>query len=87
MYCTASPMPRKRRSYNIDERMINVLSQLAQKDNMSANRYLENLLFSHAQQRGALPMDAQPLGETRGGDFRSGNKSDRTTSSESGDNG
>lgn len=69
MTCLAVPMPRKRRSYNIDERVINVLSELAKKDNMSANRYLENLLFSHGQQRGALPMDAQPLGETRGGNF------------------
>lgn len=71
MTCLTAQMPRKRRSYNIDERLINVLSQLAQKDNMSANRYLENLLFSHGQQRGVLPMDAQPLGETRGGDFTS----------------
>ena len=69
MTCLTAPMPRKRRSYNIDERIINVLSELAKRDNMSANRYLENLLFTHAQQRGALPMDAQPLGETRGGDF------------------
>lgn len=78
MTCFTAPMPRKRRSYNIDERVINVLSELAQKDNMSANRYLENLLFTLGQQRGILPMNAQPLGETRGGDFSK--KSDRTQS-------
>lgn len=68
MTCIPAPMPRKRRSYNIDERLIDVLSELAQRDNMSANRYLENLIFSHGQQRGILGMDAKPLGETRGGD-------------------
>ena len=66
---TARTMPRKRRSYNIDERVIDALTMLAQKDNMSANRYLENLLFSLGKQQGFIPMDAQPLGETRGGYF------------------
>ncbi|MGB7487212.1 MAG: hypothetical protein WA901_13550 [Phormidesmis sp.] len=34
---------------------------------MSANRYLENLLFLHGKQIGELDDDAQPLGELRGG--------------------
>lgn len=78
MTCITVPMPRKRRSYNIDERVINVLSELAQRDNMSANRYLENLLFTLGQQRGVLPMNAKPLGETRGGDFSKKAKAEET---------
>lgn len=77
MTCTLLPMPRKRRSYNIDERLISALAELAARDNMSANRYLENLLFSHGRDRGVIPMDAKPLGETRGGDFTSGKKSNK----------
>ena len=67
MFIQACSMPRKRRSYKIDERVIDAIARAAQKSNMSANKYLENLLFMHSKQIGELPMDAQPLGETRGG--------------------
>lgn len=61
-------MPRIRRSYKIDERVVDALTRAAAKSNMSANRYLENLLFSHGKTVGEIPLDSMPLGETRGGD-------------------
>lgn len=78
MVSTVNVMPRVRRSYKIDERVIDALSAAAAKSNMSANRYLENLLFSHGKTVGEIPLDAHPLGETRGGD--------RTQSKEGGEN-
>lgn len=68
MVCSVQSMPRIRRSYKIDERVVDALTRAASKSNMSANRYLENLLFSHAKTVGELPFEAEPLGETRGGD-------------------
>jgi hypothetical protein len=76
MVSTALLMPRVRRSYKIDERVTDALMRAAAKSNMSANRYLENLLFSHAQTVGEIPLDAQPLGETRGGDRTTNKGSD-----------
>ena len=75
MVCSVQAMPRVRRSYKIDERVVDALTRAASKSNMSANRYLENLLFSHAKTVGELPFEAEPLGETRGGD-RTGSKSE-----------
>lgn len=68
MVSATTAMPRIRRSYKIDERVIDALANVAAKSNMSANRYLENLLFSHGKTMGEIPFDAAPLGETRGGD-------------------
>ena len=68
MNCGTATMPRKRRSFMLDERVINVIAKAAQRKNVSANRYLENLLFLHGKQIGELDDDAQPLGELRGGD-------------------
>jgi len=71
-------MPRKKRSYAIDERVIDAISRAAKKANMSANRYLEKVMFSHTQSVGELPIEAEPLGELRGGDFTSGKKSEES---------
>ena len=49
MFFQAQLMPRKRRSYKIDERVIEAIARAAQKSNMSANKYLENLLFIHSK--------------------------------------
>lgn len=68
MVCGIQSMPRVRRSYKIDERVVDALTRAASKSNMSANRYLENLLFSHGKTVGEIPFEAEPLGETRGGD-------------------
>lgn len=77
MVCSVQAMPRVRRSYKIDERVVDALTRAARKNNMSANRYLENLLFSHAKTTGELPLKAEPLGETRGGNRTTDKKEQR----------
>ena len=66
MICHAD-MPRTTRAFRIDERLLEALDRLARKGNVSANKYIENLLMSHAKQVGEIPMDAEPLGDPRGG--------------------
>lgn len=58
---------RKNKSFKLDERVLEALESLAQKRNASMNRYLENLLFSHAKQEGEIAIDAMPIGDKRGG--------------------
>jgi hypothetical protein len=60
-------MPRSTRAFRLDDRLLEALDRLAMKGNTNANRYLENLLMSHAKQAGEVPMDLAPLGDTRGG--------------------
>jgi hypothetical protein len=60
-------MPRRTRTFKLDDRVLDALERLAQKQNASVNRYLENLLFSHAKAEGEIPMGAMPLGDPRGG--------------------
>lgn len=76
MVSAAMNMPRKKRSYALDERVIEAIQKAARDANMSANRYLEGLMFTHAKSIGKIPLDAQPLGELRGGDFTSGRKTE-----------
>lgn len=65
---TAQLMPRKNRTFRLDERLLDGLSALAKKKNMSANKYLENWLLATCVKEGVLPPDTEPLGEQRGGD-------------------
>lgn len=60
-------MPRKQANYRLDDRVIDAVNNLARDANISANRYVENLLFEYAKSKGKIPPDARPLGETRGG--------------------
>lgn len=60
-------MPRKSKTFKLDERVLNALERLARRENASVNRYLENQLFSLAKQEGEIAVDEVPLGETRGG--------------------
>ena len=73
---TSAQMPRKRRTYTIDERLIDALAKMAAARNASANRFLENILWEKATAENVLPADAQPLGETRGGDRTSSEGND-----------
>jgi hypothetical protein len=68
MICHPVTMPRKRRSYILDERVIDAIASLANQRKTSANRCLEEVLFFYSQQMGLIPSDAERLGETRGGD-------------------
>ncbi|KPQ32555.1 MAG: hypothetical protein HLUCCA11_21280 [Phormidesmis priestleyi Ana] len=65
---TSAQMARKRRTYTIDERLIEALAKMAAASNASANRFLENLLWEKATSDGFIPKNEKPLGETRGGD-------------------
>ncbi len=65
---SAVAMPRKNRTFRIDERLIDGLAKVARLKNMSANKYMEDLLLQICKDEGVLPVDALPLGETRGGD-------------------
>jgi hypothetical protein len=62
-----SAVPRSTRAFRLDDRLLEALDRLAQKGNISANKYIENLLMSHTKQIGEIPMDLEPLGDTRGG--------------------
>lgn len=62
---------RKTRTFRIDEIVVNGLSELARKKNLSANRLLENTLFEVLKSEGIISADTEPLGETRGGDQKS----------------
>lgn len=64
-------MPRKKTTLLIDDRVIAALGKLARRQNMSVNRFVENHFFDLAKTEGFIPQDAEPLGETRGGDRKS----------------
>lgn len=61
------PMPRINRTFRIDSRVLEALERLAEKNGTNANKYLENLLLSHAKIVGEMPMDSEPLADSRGG--------------------
>lgn len=61
------PMPRIVRTFRIDSRVLEALDRLADKGETNANKYLENLLLSHAKLLGEMPMDSEPLADSRGG--------------------
>ena len=80
-------MPRSVRAFRIDERLLEALDRLAKKGNISANKYIENLLMSHAKQVGEMAMDAEPLGDPRGGKrANSGRKKTENKGAEETDN-
>lgn len=62
---------RKTRTFRLDEIVIDGLNELAKRKNSSANRLLENTLFELLKSEGIIASDAEPLGETRGGDQKS----------------
>lgn len=72
-------MPRKRRTFKIDERILDALAEAAREENSSANNWLESWLMRKLKTDGHLPDDFKPLGETRGG-----NRQDRTEGSDDG---
>lgn len=59
---------RKSTTFRLDERLIEAIEKAAKLNNSSKNRYIEMIFIKHCQGLGILPMDFEPLGETRGGD-------------------
>ena len=70
-------MERKTRSFRLDTRVIDAFNAMAKKQGISANRLLEIHLFNHLQQQGFIDKDLELLGETRGGDQKSGKNTGR----------
>lgn len=60
-------MARKRRTFKLDERLLDALKDVSQQANTSANNWLETLLINTLRGEGALPKDFTPLVENRGG--------------------
>ena len=59
---------RKAVTFRIDERIIDAIEKAAIEVNNSKNKYLELLMLKHCIDKGLLPKNFKPLGETRGGD-------------------
>lgn len=68
---------RKSTTFRLDERVIEAMTQAAKRANASKNRYIENIFVKHCQSLGVLPMDFEPLGETRGGDTTTKRKEEK----------
>jgi hypothetical protein len=79
-------MPRSVRAFRIDERLLEALDNLAKSGNISANKYLENLLMAHSKQVGAIPMDTEPLGDPRGGKRKNSGRKKTNNSTDEADN-
>lgn len=60
-------MARKRRTFKLDERLLDALKDVSNRSNTSANNWLETLLIDTFKDNGALPKDFSPLVENRGG--------------------
>ena len=69
-------MARKRRTFKLDERLLETLREVSQQANTSANNWLETLLINTFKSEGALPEDFMPLVENRGGLRTSSNPED-----------
>jgi hypothetical protein len=71
----SAAMPRKNATYRLDDRLIALISDKAQEQNTSANRWLENKLIELFRLSEDLPQGFKPVGEMRG-------KHERTPKSE-----
>lgn len=71
-------MERKRKavSYRIDSLVIDALKKIAKEDNNSVNKWLETHLLNFLKDKGYLDPNTEPLGETRGGDMKTGKDED-----------
>ena len=57
---------RKNKSFRIDDLILNALSSTARKQNTSISRLVETILIEYCIEKGIIPHDTEPLGETRG---------------------
>lgn len=60
-------MPRKPRSFRIDERVFDVIKTLAERSGVEPQQFLENYFFARGKELGLISPYEKPLGETRGG--------------------
>ena len=64
---TAQQMPRKDTKLRLDDRILDALREKAVESSVSFNALCEAILFNYAKSIGKLPIDADPLPESRGG--------------------
>ena len=64
---TAQTMPRIPFTLRIDDRLIEGFNEAAKKAGLSRNVYMEQLLLGHLKGAGEIPIDTQPLKDSRGG--------------------
>jgi hypothetical protein len=60
-------MPRKDTKLRLDDRILAGLRERAAETGISFNSLCEAVLFNYAKSVGKLPLDAEPLGDPRGG--------------------
>ena len=60
-------MPRKDTKLRLDERILDALREKSVESGISFNALCEGILFSYAKSVGKLPLNAEPLRDTRGG--------------------
>jgi hypothetical protein len=60
-------MPRKDTKLRLDDRIVEALRAKAEESGTSFNALCEAVLFNYAKAVGKLPIDAEPLPESRGG--------------------
>jgi hypothetical protein len=63
----ALEMPRKDTKLRLDDRVLDALREKAEESGISFNGLCEAVLFNYAKSVGKLPLDAEPLPDTRGG--------------------
>jgi hypothetical protein len=60
-------MPRKPKTYKLDERLLAALEQLAKSAGESTGSYVERILWRYCQGMGAIDPKAEPSQDKRGG--------------------
>jgi hypothetical protein len=62
---------RKNATYRLDELIIEKIAEHAKNNDLSANKWLEDYLFTSLKSMGIIDKSEIPIGETRGGDHKS----------------
>jgi hypothetical protein len=75
----ANEMPRKDTKLRLDDRILTALREKAEEGGLSFNALCEGVLFNYAKATGKLPIDAEPLPETRGGKREGSGKPKKTS--------
>ncbi len=60
-------MPRKPKTYKLDERLIDAIDTLAETAGESVGGYVERILWRYCQGMGAIDPKAEPSADKRGG--------------------
>ena len=67
MIAVSLAMPRKPKTYKLDERLIEALEKLASSEGESTGSYVERILWRYCQGRGVIDPNDDPSKDKRGG--------------------